>query len=87
MTEYEYFKSLPVEEFAKLVVQHEFRYELDYAYDGEEEYPIDNLVEFYQTTDGQQFYFKDDAIEHQIEILKQSHASIVNDDREVICHG
>lgn len=73
MTEYEYLTSLPVEEFAKLVVQHGCRYDEDFAFDGEEEYPVEVCVEFYRTTDGKQFYFEEDAVEHQIKLLNQLH--------------
>ena len=73
MTEYEYLKSLAVEEFAKLVVQHACQYEEDYAFDGEEEYPVEVCMEVYRTTDGKQFYFEEDAVEHEIELLNQPH--------------
>lgn len=73
MTEYEYLKSLPVEEFAKLLVQHGCRYDKDYTFDGIEEYPVQICIEVYQTTDGKQFYSEEYAVEHQIKLLNQLH--------------
>lgn len=73
MTEYEYLKSLPVEEFAKLVVQHRCQYDEDFAFDGEEGYPVEVCVEVYRTTDGKQFYFEEHAVKHQIKLLNQLH--------------
>ena len=73
MTEYEYLKSLPVEEFAKLVVQHGCRYDEDFAFDGVEEYPVEICVRVYQTTDGKQCYSEEYAVEHQIKLLNQLH--------------
>lgn len=82
MTEYEYLKSLPVEAFAKLVVQHECQYDEDFAFDGEEEHAVEICVEVYRTTDGKQFYFEEDALEHEIELLNQPHISIPIKDPE-----
>lgn len=82
MTEYEYLKSLPVEEFAKLVVQHGCRYDEDFEFDGEAEYPVVRIEVVYWTTDGKQFYFEEDAVEHEIELLNQPHTPIPSKDSE-----
>lgn len=74
MTLFQKIHEMSLEELAKLLVYPGFEQEFDYAFDGEDEYPVDIYTEGYLTSDHQFFYFEDSAIEHQIELLQSNYS-------------
>lgn len=70
MNLYQKIISMSLEELAKLLVRPGYYKDFDYVFDGETEYGIDLYVEGFNTSDMKFFYCEDDAIRHQIDLLK-----------------
>lgn len=75
MTLNDYIKKMTIEDLAKFLVREGIYRDFDYAFDGESEYPIDNYIDVYYTTDGDYFYSEENAIERQIELLQSEYKS------------
>ena len=70
----DYINNLSDKDLAGLLVKEIAHEDYDWAYDGEDEY-IDyvGLNYSYETTDGEEFGYKEDAIEWQIKLLKSEY--------------
>ena len=68
MTYREFLNELSNEEFAELIVK--VQAEESYDYNWEEELVFDRIEYTYKTTDGNEFYYKSEALEHQLRLLE-----------------
>lgn len=69
MTLREHLNELSNEEFAELIIK--VQAEESYDYNWEEELVFDGIEYSYRTTDGNEYFYKSDALEHQLELLER----------------
>ena len=61
-------RSMGDEELARCNVRGTYESGVDYGYDGE---PYESWTYVFETSDGSHFYTEDDAIEHELDWLRQ----------------
>ena len=70
MTLREHINQLSNREFAEMIVKE--KAEEKYDYNWEEDLVYDGIEYTYVTTDNQEFYYREDAINHQIKLLEET---------------
>ena len=78
MTFKEYLFNLPNEKLAEYLVT--FRCEEDYDYDYEDRLYCCGTITWHVTTDGQEFWYMDEAIEHQVKLLESEYKEETEDE-------
>lgn len=66
MTNFENIKSMSVDDLAEFNVHRSYRYCIDYDYD---ERPLGYYEDCWETSDGETFDFRSDAVDHEFEWL------------------
>ena len=82
MTFKEYLFNLPNEKLAEYLVTFRCGKNYEYDYDYESRILSFGIERWYITTDGQEFWYMDNAIEHQIELLESEYAENTKDENQ-----
>lgn len=76
MTNLEHIRTLAADELAKLLISHTYEVSEDYYFDGESEIAYESYAEVWKTSNGNIFYFEEDALQAEIQYLESQVESL-----------